>query len=345
MKDAPAPAPRVLYRGGASARALVACLADGRPHSGTLLAQRLGVSRAAVWKQIARLREWGVAVEAQRGGGGGGGGYRMVDALELLDGAQLCAAIAPPQRRLLEGLELFHEVDSTNRQAMKAPLSPGRAWACMAERQSAGQGRFGRHWISPFGRHLALSLAWFFPAGVAALQGLTLVVGVAVARLLGEMGVRDIGLKWPNDIMWRGRKLGGILVEVTGDPSGPLRVVTGLGLNFRVPASLGRDIPAPWTDLHRAAPAPLSRNLLAGRLLDALLRLLADFPAQGFAPYHSAWETLDSCRGQQVVVLCGAERHVGTALGITPQGELRLGTPEGEQHFAGGEVSLRLHDT
>lgn len=180
---------------------LLVALADGATHSGESLARRLGVTRAAVWKGIRRLRAQDIGVEAlpRRG-------YRLAGPVELLDAARIQAVLGP-RAALLHDCELSFEVTSTNTRLLQRTPPPfGRADVCLCELQTAGRGRRGRGWIAPFGGGIALSLAWSFREAARDLPALSLAVGVAVVRALARCGARDVGLKWPNDVWWQRRK-------------------------------------------------------------------------------------------------------------------------------------------
>ena len=188
---------------------LLRAIADGEFHSGEELARLLGVSRTAVWKQLQKIQaQTGLELESVKGRG-----YRLAQPLELLDSDRVLAGLAAPVRNLLAQFEVYEEIDSTNRLALLRALESGcRGHVIVAERQTAGRGRRGRQWISPFGRNIYCSTIWEFDGGAAALEGLSLAVGVAVASALTDVGVRGVGLKWPNDVVGGGRKLAGILL-------------------------------------------------------------------------------------------------------------------------------------
>lgn len=318
-----------------SDRALLARLCAG-PASGAELAASLGITRSAVWKRIEALREAGVEIDAQPGRG-----YALARPLQLLDGAALGPALSPAARAELAGLEVLFETDSTNAEALRQPVPAQGTRAWLAERQTAGRGRRGRTWASPLAAHVYLSLSRRFEGGIAALQGLSLAVGVAAVQALHESGYREVGLKWPNDLLVGTRKLGGILVELRGDAAGPLHVVVGLGLNVAMPPSAAQTIDQPWCDLAGLSAQPLSRQAVAAALLDALLPLLARFEREGLAPWREAWERHDLLAGKPVRVQEGPRVVEGVALGLAEDGALRLRTATGEYLCHAGEASLR----
>lgn len=315
-------------------QALVRLLADGAFHSGAELGAALGISRSAVWKALDGLDALGVALERvpRRG-------YRVAGGIDLHDAEAIRAALPAPARELLADLQVLAEVDSTNEFLKAAPaLPPGRGSCCLAELQTGGRGRLGRTWVSPFARNLYLSVAWEFDGGIAVLEGLSLAVGVAVRRALGALGAVDIGLKWPNDLLREGAKLGGILVEVTGDPEGVCRAVVGIGVNVAMPAVAAAGIDQPWRDLRDLG---VRRDALAAAVLGELLPLLREFPGQGFGAYREEWEAAHAHRGRRVALGMGQQRVEGIAVGVDQRGALGIRCADGLRWFSGGEVSLR----
>jgi BirA family biotin operon repressor/biotin-[acetyl-CoA-carboxylase] ligase len=312
-------------------------LADGDFHSGAALADSLNVSRTAVWKHIVALEDLGIEVERVRGRG-----YRVAGGLELLDAQRLRDGLAPHAAAFLDKLEVHRRIDSTNAALLRSPPpDAGRARVALAEMQTAGRGRRGKRWVSPYARNIYLSLDWRFEGGIGEMEGLSLAVGVAVAGALADCGVSGPRLKWPNDILWEGRKLGGILVELTGDAAGPSRAVVGVGLNVAMPAASAAAVDQPWTDLAAVSgPAP-GRNQLATALLNRCLPLLADYSRGGFSRHREQWLGLDAFADRPVVVTSGTSRSFGVARGVDERGALLLETAAGTHRVRGGEVSLR----
>jgi BirA family biotin operon repressor/biotin-[acetyl-CoA-carboxylase] ligase len=306
------------------------------------LAKQLQVSRAAVWKGVERLRALGVEVQAlpRRG-------YRLPNPVELLDARRIRAELAPHREARLRSLDLLFEVDSTNTRLLAAPPPPtGGADACLCELQHAGRGRRGRSWIAPFGAGVAMSVAWTFSDGARSLPGLSLGVGVAVSRALVRLGAQGVALKWPNDIWYQDRKLGGVLIELRAEASGPAHVVIGLGLNVALSAAARREIEAGGVRVAAVADAcgsrALSRNLVAGAILDELLSMLEHFEREGFAAFRDAWTALDALKGRPALVLLGDTVVLGTAQGVDSEGALLLDTGDRVQRFVSGEASLRV---
>jgi len=321
---------------------IIALLADGKFHSGTALSLALGISRSAIWKHLHGLAELGLHPVAVNGRG-----YRLEQPIEFLCAEKILAYLEPSANKHLASLEIHDQIDSTNRHladlAFSGRLASGTA--CLAEQQTAGKGRRGRHWVSPFGSNIYLSLLWRFPQGLAGTAGLSLAVGVAVIRALRTLGMDQIGLKWPNDIYHQGKKLGGILTEVAGEADGPCHAVIGLGLNVYLPEQQAAGINQEWTDLCRVTGMPLiGRNLLAARLLDHLLVLLPDFELYGLARYLDEWRGYDCLLGKNARLFIGGQHREGVVLGVDDNGLFLLGQADGtRQAFASGEVSF--HNT
>ena len=327
---------------GGSRAALLALLADGELHSGPSLAGRLGTTRAAVWKLVAELRRLGVDVvsEDRRG-------YRLRHACELLEARRILAAAAGTGEALPGDLEVLFSIDSTNdylytSQAVRA----GRPRIVFAEIQRAGRGRRGRSWLAPFGSGLTFSIGWTYPELPADLSALSLAMGVQVADALREAGVAETMLKWPNDIVWRHRKLGGLLIQLKLEAGGAASVVVGLGLNVALPAdarqSLAASGAAPVADLREACgDHPPGRNALAGGLAAALCVGLDRFGREGFAPFATRFAELDSLAGAQVRVTQATGSVEGRALGADRDGALRVEVGARVERFLAGDVTLR----
>lgn len=313
-------------------------LSDGRFHSGEQLADFLGVSRTAVWKHIRRLQnDFDLAVTAVRGRG-----YRLGAPLELLDVTAIRAELSTRAIAALDMLSVLPSVQSTNGCAIAdPPLESGVARVWLAEYQTAGRGRRGRDWVSSFGANIYLSLAWRFDLPMSELQGLSLASGVVVAEVLKDIGCDTHGLKWPNDVLVDGRKLGGILVEVAGEAGGPATAVIGVGLNLRLPAGVGQKIAQPWTDLRSQMSGPVQRNRLVGKLVEQLIHACRLFGAQRLSPFLSRWERFDLLCGEPVCLYRGSEVIEGVYRGIGASGAMILEDQHGCREHHAGEVSLR----
>ncbi|WP_160154571.1 bifunctional biotin--[acetyl-CoA-carboxylase] ligase/biotin operon repressor BirA [Microbulbifer sp. ALW1] len=317
-------------------RPLLNLLADGEVHSGESLGEALGVSRAAVWKQLQKLEPLGLQVESVKGRG-----YRLPGGLDLLAESDIRRHLAGDTGGLLSQIQIFDQVDSTNARLLSAlDAGSGHGLVMLAEQQTAGRGRRGRSWESPFASGISISIGWQFSGGVQLLEGLSLAVGVALVRALAKFDVPDLRLKWPNDVWCRGRKLAGVLLELSGDLTDRCAVVVGIGLNMHLPAAAAEAIGQPWIDLAEVRPG-ISRNALVAALLDELLPMLSDYAGAGFAHWREEWLALDQFAGADVCVQSAQQRWCGIARGVDASGALLLEMDGEQKVFHGGEVSLR----
>ncbi|OLS60697.1 bifunctional biotin--[acetyl-CoA-carboxylase] ligase/biotin operon repressor BirA [Pseudomonas putida] len=313
---------------------LLTLLKDGRFHSGEALGAVLGVSRSAVWKQLQLLEsELNLAVYKVRGRG-----YRLAEPLLLLDAEQIASLAGKEPWPAL----VYDEIDSTNAEALRL-VAAGQAapFVVMAERQSAGRGRRGRAWSSPFAQNLYYSLLLRVEGGMRQLEGLSLVVGLAVRQALRSLGVASAGLKWPNDVLVDNRKVAGILLELVGDPADVCHVVLGIGINVNMQSA---DIDQAWTSLRLENGQMVDRNHLAALLGDNLRTYLARHHQGGFSALQAEWEEAHLWQGRRVSLIAGSSSIDGVVLGVDRQGALRLDVGGTEKSFSGGELSLRLRD-
>lgn len=317
---------------------LTLLLADGETHSGRALGDAMGLSRAGIWKQIEALRGMGVEVQSLPGRG-----YRIEGGIVLLDKSLISAGLEPAARHLSSVFDLHFSIDSTNAEASRKAALGAQSYLVLAEHQAQGRGRRGRQWVSPFGRNLYMSLLWPFHTGVAALEGLSLVCALVVVKALRRVGCEGFEVKWPNDILFRQKKLAGILLEISGDVSGPCRVVIGIGINAQMPAGAGAAIDQPYSDLTAAGGGIVDRNMLASALINELALALAAFQLEGFAPFRDEWMSLDAYAGQKVEIKAGNHSRIGIAAGVDMSGCLLLDTDAGRVTISGGEIlpSLR----
>lgn len=314
-------------------------MADGRFHSSRTIAAHLGISRTAAWHHMQSLEDAGIELYAVHGKG-----TRLAQPLCLLDRNAIESALEPAARQHLNELILLDETPSTNLHLMLGRNEgPGHGLVCLAEMQTQGKGRQGRTWVSPFAQNIYMSVLWRFVGPLSGISGLSLACGVQVCQALKALGVEDVGLKWPNDLLWQGKKLGGILVEVQGETEGSFSVVVGLGLNFQMGHRAAQQIDQPWVDVVSAhSPAKGKRNALVAHVINGLLPMLANFPQTGLQPYVETWNALDCLRDRPVRVISGAQEKLGVTRGISMLGELLLQDEAGVIHpINGGEVSLR----
>ena len=307
-------------------------LADGQSHSGEVLGEQLGVSRAAIWKMIHQLEAAGLTVESVKGLG-----YRVPAGLDLLQPELILQYLPAASSTLLSKLDVLEQTTSTNTAITHANYTCGAV--VLAEQQTAGRGRRGRVWVSPLASNIYLSIRWHFTQGITCLEGLSLAVGVVLADALASLGVSDVELKWPNDIWAGGKKLGGVLVEIGGDVNGDCHAIIGVGLNVAMPVESAAGIDQAWVDLASMGYCA-GRNPLAAALIDHLLQMLAGYQARGFGLYRDAWLKRNALAGKEVFT-SGAQSLQGVVVGLTAGGGLIVRTANGDEVLNGGEVSVR----
>lgn len=321
---------------------LLALLADGKFHSGAQLGRALGVSRTIVWSELNTLKKLGVDIFSVRGKG-----YRLAEPLQLLDQSLINSMLSPQTRSQLHTVQVVHEIHSTNAYLMEYVREHQdlRPTVLVAEHQTAGRGRRGKSWVSPPGQNIYLSILWPFSRGAGALEGLSLVIGMAKARALHKLGYGAVGIKWPNDLYWQNRKLGGILLELTGEASGPCAVVMGIGLNVNMQPQAAAEVDQPWTSLREIAHNRIQdRNPVVATLVDELVNTLTQYEQDGFGAFQAAWQNYDLTHQQPLDVHLDSGVVRGRGAGIDSRGALRVQTDQGLQTLLSGEVSIRLRE-
>ncbi len=320
-------------------------LANGEFLSGEELAAKVGLTRARVSQVLKDAEASGLALERIKGRG-----YRLLETPNFLDPAAVLARLATldAERGVSTPVtvEVVDDIDSTSSELMRRMQRRDiHGVALAAESQSAGRGRRGRSWTGVFGGSLTFSLGWRFEQGAGFLAGLSLAAGVAVSRALEAEGFTGVALKWPNDLVHRHLKFGGILIELNGDALGPSTTVIGIGLNVRLPVAMRKDISQPVTDLvtiaGRRAP-PVDRNRLLARLLSELAEVLARYASEGFAPFAAEWQRRHAYQGKLVrLVLPDGATVTGKVAGVDASGALVLADGPRRARFLSGEISLR----
>ena len=306
-------------------------LAHGEWISGADLAQTLGISREAVSKRIRRLSEWQLEVASQSGRG-----YQLQPAIELLNGEHILTELRAAGHASSR-VQILTSVDSTNRWLGEHGCNH---MLCLAEHQSAGRGRRGRQWHSPFAQNLYLSLRIDFQHWPDRLPALGLVLGVALCERLNALGVA-LQLKWPNDLYLGGRKCGGLLIEQRGELLGAGTLIIGLGLN--VAMREGPAIDQHWTSLALHGHT-ISRNTLAVELADTLLKECHALDNARISQRLEQFSNYDVYHDAPVLIHGNEASVAGHSQGIDEWGRLRLRTAHGEQRFSVGDVSLRRSD-
>lgn len=311
---------------------LLSILADNQFHSGQALGQKLGTTRATISNHIKMLTTLGLDIYSVTGKG-----YRLAQPLNLLNLDEIKDFL--PASHSAE-IEVLNVIGSTNQYIKdKLPMiSSGHC--CLAEAQTAGRGRHGRKWVSPYAASLYLSMYWSFSGGYAVLGGLSLAVGVAIVKALENCGVQGAKLKWPNDIYAQGKKLAGVLIEVEGQMGAECQTVVGIGLNMALPDTVD-EITQPWTDLNDLCEQPIDRNKMASGIISELYKSLALFENSGLDGFIAQWRSLDIYANQPIKLIIGTKTITGISRGIDTNGAILLENEQGLRAYHGGEISVR----
>lgn len=310
-------------------------LADGKVHSEKEISKLLGIPCMMIPIILKQIVNASINLEIINDKN-----YRILGGLELLNADYITKKLGNI-KQLLSKLEVLTLVDSTNNYLIKKTEAPGN-YAVFAEQQTAGRGQFERAWYSNFGKNIALSLLWQFSIPLNKLTGLTLAVGVAVIKALEEYGLKRIQLKWPNDIIYEGKKLAGILIESRSIKQKIQKMVIGIGLNLYNPSTPSSVNDHAITSIFSLQKLPPRRNQLAGLILKNLLCTLVDFEAKGLAFFSHDLQRLDCLAGQLITIQNQTNFLEGIGRGINTQGQLCVQIKNQTHYFNNGEIRVKL---
>jgi BirA family biotin operon repressor/biotin-[acetyl-CoA-carboxylase] ligase len=314
---------------------LIQILSDGKFHSGEELGSTLKVTRSAIWKTMRKLAKLELEIYRVKKKG-----YQIPSGLELLDLNKIVPYLNPIID--LKRITLLNEINSTNNYIFAQLKSTLQSrMIVLAEYQSAGKGRRGRSWYSPFGTNIYLSMHHQFNKDPSELSGLSLATGVAIVKALEKYGVYHLKLKWPNDVLWQGRKLSGILVEMTAESHAKTNAVIGIGLNIRV-AKKTLDQQQNWVDVAEILAAQPARNQIIALILNEMTQMIHDFEKYGFLYFKNDWQALHDFHQQKITIQTHSQHLHGRVVGINDQGELLI-IDEFDQlrNLMHGEISIR----
>lgn len=317
--------------------ALLKLLDQSQFQSGQELADRLNISRTMVWKAIKQLQEQGVSIDVQKGQG-----YRLISHFEALDKDKILAGIDSNTKIELTVIE---ETTSTNDEIAKfTPEDPENILVCLAEQQTGGKGRQGRKWVSPYGANLYISFRFRYREALTSLYSLTPLLGLMCVSALEKQGITGLQLKWPNDILLAGKKLGGILVEIKGEFNSACDVIIGIGINVNMEKA-EESISQPWTSLSQETKKHRDRNVLAAELISTVAEGIERFSPNQLAAKIEDWRRLDRYYGQQLRLNLGKEEISGISQGIDTNGALLIQLESGDvKAFNVGEIENTRHD-
>lgn len=311
-------------------------LSDGRCHSGSALGDKIGISRTAIWKQITQLNQLGLGIEriAQQG-------YRLNHPLILLDEKQIHNLLLEEALDATPEIMVCASIDSTNRYLKDLP-SGNQIRLCAAETQTQGRGRFGRSWFSPCAQNICFSMRFKINCCLSKLSSLSLVIGLAIIKALGRFELRDnIGIKWPNDIYWKNKKLCGILIEVIAESNGDAEVIIGIGMNVNTDTSHMPLNQGSWCSLHEITGRYYDRNRLIAFLYAEIYRYMQRFLDSGFHSFLPEWQSRDYLAEKIISVSQPLSIVKGRACGVNELGQLGIETEKGEKIWlSSGDTSV-----
>jgi len=319
--------------------ALLDYLSDGDFHSGEDIAALFKVSRTAIWKQIKKLNAMLPCEIASVSGKG----YQLTESLAVLKTDTILFYTEKSLHSELHQVEVLLECVSTN-QYLLDKVEDGclENYLLLAELQTAGRGRRGRQWISPFASNIYMSLSWGLAISISQMAGLSLVVAISIAVAMRNHGIENIKLKWPNDVYVDGRKLAGILLELRGESNSPCRAVMGIGINVNMPQQAGDCIDQLWVDMKSLLGASVNRNKVIGSVLNELIPNLKLFEDKGFIAFIERWKEFDLLENKVVDISGHASLTSGIARSVDSQGALVVEFEKKTHHIYSGEVSIRL---
>ena len=318
---------------------IIDVLADGKFHSGEILANQFKVSRVSIWNAISEAEQFGIEIHSVRGKG-----YKLTHAVELLDESSIKRAIG--EQANFFNIEVMDITTSTNSVMMQRASEGLPHASCIATNiQTAGKGRRGRKWVSELGENLTFSFLWRFNQGAAMLSGLSLVVGIALIRTFKQLGINQALLKWPNDLLIfhekAYKKLAGILIELQGDMDGQSLAVIGIGINLNISKKQIKKIDQPAIDLQTIIQESMNPNNLIALIIKELARVLSEFELNGFSSLKEEWVMSHAFHEKVISLTKGDGQNViGKVIDISDEGSLILQTNKGQQNFSSGEVVL-----
>jgi BirA family biotin operon repressor/biotin-[acetyl-CoA-carboxylase] ligase len=308
---------------------LIQILANGQFHSGQMLGERLGISRAAIANHIKALNALGIEIFSVKGRG-----YKLDKPLNMLSAEKILGRTKFTQA---EQLHIANIIGSTNDYIKQNLSQLPSGFCCIAEAQTKGRGRRGRTWVSPYGASIYLSMNWKFSGGYQSMAGLSLLIGLSINRTLIDLGIKSAKLKWPNDVYVNNKKLAGILIEVEGQVGGDTHAIIGLGLNVSLPNDI-KGIDQPFIDLQSLSSSHFDRNEIVAYLLNHLNEMLVEFERNGLLPFLDEYKASDLFSNKPVRLISGNNEVLGFSRGINETGALLVEVDGVVNAHYGGEI-------
>lgn len=308
---------------------LVNILNDGQYHDGTTIGKRLNITRSAIWKSIKKLIQYGVNIDSIKGRG-----YALREPFILLDRETILNDIKQPIT-----LDVFETLESTN-QYLKNFFNGNTIRVCLTEQQTQGKGRMQRTWHSPFGQNIYFSCLYSFQQDMSELSGLSLTVSLAVAKTIREMTAISCQVKWPNDIIYQGKKVSGNLIEIQAESHGICYAIIGIGINVNMLHDHDEIINQPWTSLREITGHYYNRNPFISALMNNLLTYLPAFSQLGLAHFIDEWNQYDYLFNQPITLSNANHTIHGIAKGINQYGHLLLESNGITKAFSSGDTQI-----
>lgn len=313
---------------------IAALLNDQQFHDGTSIGEKLNITRAAVWKAIKKLQNYQISITSIKGKG-----YMLSDPLILLDPKQIKKAVTTKSIET----EVLEQIGSTNDYLRQPQFADKKNHICIAETQTAGKGRLGRSWHSPFGKNIYLSLRCPFNKDISELSGLSLIMGLAVVKALETVCElpAPILLKWPNDIIYDNKKLAGVLVELEAESNGFCHLIIGVGMNVNIQQATTQEVSQPWTSLRMITDQYYDRNVICAAIINYLLNYLNLFTGNGLTYFLKEWKVRDYLQNRLIKLKSNQFEFSGTGAGINEQGHLLLALADGSNKaFSSGDTTI-----
>ena len=314
---------------------LIKLLNDGKFHNGTSIGNKLKISRAAIWKAIKKLEQYHIPLTSIKGKG-----YQLNTPLLLLEKNKIQSRLRHPSVKV----KILEKIASTNDYLKTLSEGNQDICVCLSETQTTGKGRLQRQWHSPFAENIYLSLLCPFEKDISELNGLSLIVGLAVCRAIESVvNVQDkiLQIKWPNDILLEGKKLAGILIEIQAESNGFCQVIIGIGINVNMKRAGQNNIDQNWISLTNIVKKYLDRNLLIPEIIDTLIDYLEKFSSQGLLVFQNEWQQRDYLINSQISLASGNQIIAGLYSGINKYGHLRVKNKTGDVlTFSSGNATI-----
>jgi len=302
------------------------------------MAANMGCSRVTVWKSISELKSLGINIFSVKKKG-----YRLPKKISFFNTENIHRELG--ELNQFVNLELLNVTDSTNKYLNTSANIKPHASVVIANIQTKGKGRRGRSWQASVGESLAMSILWKFDKGASGLSGLSLVVGVAIQRMMKKIGINNSFLKWPNDLLiLEGDayfKLAGVLIELQGDLESRCSAVIGVGLNYDLSSDLLKNIDQPATNIKKYLNSDMDLNQLSAMLIREIINALSEFESNGFLSVKEEWLSYNAFKGRKIsFIKSGGEVITGQIVDIENDGALKIMQDNGiHETLISGEVS------